>query len=582
MAGGKAIYVQADVTQEDQIIEAVKKVNDTFGDIHGAIHSAIVLKDQTITVMQEETLKEVLAPKVRGCVSFYHAVKEQPLDFMLFFSSAQSYIGNIGQANYAAACTFKDSYAMYIEDKEKFKVRVINWGYWGSVGAVATKEHKEQMEKLGSRSIEPEEEMETIVRILGNNLTEVIALKVEDFVLKNIGVEKKEEGKLYPMNIPSVMDEVLLEIRKEIHKDEIEVSNDAFDEFVKFGRIMLLYKFQKVGLFVKAGESYSITELEKRLDINPEYLRMFHALLMIMESGNFIEIKEKTVGVNSKVEQTEIREYISNIQEIKDELMANRPDIDAHINLIWVCVNSYDKVLSGKENYLSVMFPKGSMKLVEKIYRGNEITDYFNQLVARIAKSYLKYRLTMNKTEKVNILELGAGTGGTSIFVLKELEPYAENISYMYTDKSMEFCLESAKQFANQYSFLKYESLDIEENPLTQQYQEGEYDFIFASNVLHATQSIETTLMNTKKLLKTKGMLVINEATMFQDFTTLTFGITNGWWRFTDEHLRIKGSPLLSVDGWRKVLSKAGFVNIKFLSLPNQEEEESGQHIIIA
>lgn len=68
MAGGKAIYVQADVTQEDQIIEAVKKVNDTFGDIHGAIHSAIVLKDQTITVMQEETLKEVLAPKVRGCV----------------------------------------------------------------------------------------------------------------------------------------------------------------------------------------------------------------------------------------------------------------------------------------------------------------------------------------------------------------------------------------------------------------------------------------------------------------------------------------------------------------------------------
>lgn len=582
MAGGKAIYVQADVTQEDQIIEAVKKVNDTFGDIHGAIHSAIVLKDQTITVMQEETLKEVLAPKVRGCVSFYHAVKEQPLDFMLFFSSAQSYIGNIGQANYAAACTFKDSYAMYIEDKEKFKVRVINWGYWGSVGAVATKEHKEQMEKLGSRSIEPEEEMETIVRILGNNLTEVIALKVEDFVLKNIGVEKKEEGKLYPMNIPSVMDEVLLEIRKEIHKDEIEVSNDAFDEFVKFGRIMLLYKFQKVGLFVKAGESYSITELEKRLDINPEYLRMFHALLMIMESGNFIEIKEKTVGVNSKVEQTEIREYISNIQEIKDELMANRPDIDAHINLIWVCVNSYDKVLSGKENYLSVMFPKGSMKLVEKMYRGNEITDYFNQLVARIAKSYLKYRLTMNKTEKVNILELGAGTGGTSIFVLKELEPYAENISYMYTDKSMEFCLESAKQFANQYSFLKYESLDIEENPLTQQYQEGEYDFIFASNVLHATQSIETTLMNTKKLLKTKGMLVINEATMFQDFTTLTFGITNGWWRFTDEHLRIKGSPLLSVDGWRKVLSKAGFVNIKFLSLPNQEEEESGQHIIIA
>lgn len=581
-AGGKAIYVQVDVTEKEQIVAAVKKVNDTFGEIYGAIHSAIVLKDQTIAVMQEDILKQVLAPKVNGSVAFYHAVKEQPLDFMLFFSSAQSYIGNIGQANYAAACTFKDSYAKYIEDKEKFKVRVINWGYWGSVGVVATKEHNKKLEKVGAKSIEPVEGMETIVRVLGNNLTDVIAMKVEDYVLNNIGVEKTEEGKLYPISIPSVETEVLADIKKELQEIEIEANEESFDDFVKFGRAMLLYKFQKTGVFLKEGESYSFLDLEYRLDIDPEYKRMFHALLTIMESAGFIEVKGKNIRVTSKVEQTDITEYVNNIKDIKDELMAVRPDIDAHINLIWVCVNSYDKILTGKENYLSVMFPKGSMELVEKIYRGNKITDYFNQLVARVTKAYVKHRLTSDRTKKVNILELGAGTGGTSIFVLKDLQPYAQDISYMYTDKSMQFCLDSARQFRDQYSFLQYQSLDIEENVLTQQYKEGEYDFIFASNVLHATQSIETTLMNVKKLLKTNGMIVINEATKFQDFTTLTFGITNGWWRFTDEEIRIKGSPLLNIDSWRKVLSKVGFVNIRFLVLPKQEEEKSGQHVIIA
>ena len=42
----------------------------------------------------------------------------------------------------------------------------------------------------------------------------------------------------------------------------------------------------------------------------------------------------------------------------------------------------------------------------------------------------------------------------------------------------------------------------IEEDPVTQGFEEGGYDMIVASNVLHATRSIGKTLQNARKLLK--------------------------------------------------------------------------------
>lgn len=580
--GGRAIYVQADAENEEELKAAVKKINDTFGPIHGVVHSAIVLKDKLIQMMPEQTLRDVLAPKVYGSVSLHHAVEDQPLDFVLFFSSAQSYIGNVGQANYAGSCTFKDAYASYMRAQGFENVSVINWGYWGSVGIVATKEHNERLAKNGSQSIMPEEGMETVVRTLGNRMDQVIAMKVEDYVLEAIHVRKEEEEKLYPDVIPTMDKNVLAELER--NTENVNFSNDEehFEEFVKFGNLMVLGKFKSMGVFNKAGETMNKYELMKTLDIDPQYDKMYSALLFIMQEAGYLEIENNTLTTTKMVELPEILKQLESMEEYKDRLMKEYPDIDAHINLIWVCVNAYDKVLTGKENYMSVMFPKGSMSLVEKIYRGNEITDYFNKMVAKVSSVYVKNRVSQDSNAHVDILEIGAGTGGTSTFVLQDLDAYKKHVSYMYTDKSLQFCLTNAKAFGKKYSFMKYGSLDIEENPLTQNYKEGQYDFIFASNVLHATQSIEVTLTNAKKLLKKNGLIVINEATAFQSFTTLTFGITSGWWRYCDEDVRIKHAPLLSQEQWRSVLEKNGFRNISFIGLPNIESEKSGQHIIIA
>ncbi|GMG49370.1 unnamed protein product [Aspergillus oryzae var. brunneus] len=54
-----------------------------------------------------------LAAKVSGTWNLHQAVQGQPLDFFLVLSSLTGITGNVGQANYAAACTYLDAFTQY-------------------------------------------------------------------------------------------------------------------------------------------------------------------------------------------------------------------------------------------------------------------------------------------------------------------------------------------------------------------------------------------------------------------------------------------------------------------------------------
>ena len=183
--GAKVLYVKADATDLNSMKEAVKQVKKEFGQINGVIHSAIVMKDRAIRNMSERDLIDSLDPKVKGSAVLYEAVKEEKLDFILFFSSIQSFVGNGGQANYAAACGFKDSFAVHLMKSGEIPIKIINWGYWGSVGVASSEEHNKIMASKGMLSIQPEEGMEAIERIVSNqSASQVIVLKAKSFLLK--------------------------------------------------------------------------------------------------------------------------------------------------------------------------------------------------------------------------------------------------------------------------------------------------------------------------------------------------------------------------------------------------------------
>lgn len=79
----------------------------------GILQMSAVLRDQSFAKMTYDGWSTCLATKVRGTWNLHHAASDQLLDFFIVFSSIAGICGNHGQANYAAANTFLDSFTRY-------------------------------------------------------------------------------------------------------------------------------------------------------------------------------------------------------------------------------------------------------------------------------------------------------------------------------------------------------------------------------------------------------------------------------------------------------------------------------------
>nr|WP_158700730.1 SDR family NAD(P)-dependent oxidoreductase [Bacillus paralicheniformis] len=205
--GSAPLYIKADATDQADLERAYKMVRQRYGCIHGVVHSAIVLSDQSLFKMEEERFREGLSAKVDVSVRVAQVFSEEALDFMLFFSSMVAFARPSGQSNYAAGCTFKDAYAQRLAAEYPCAVKVINWGYWGSVGIVASKAYQERMAQTGIGSIEPHEAMETLEQLMSSPFNQVALMKTTK-EMKIEGVETEELLTVLPQNTESTMDKL--------------------------------------------------------------------------------------------------------------------------------------------------------------------------------------------------------------------------------------------------------------------------------------------------------------------------------------------------------------------------------------
>lgn len=396
-----------------------------------------------------------------------------------------------------------------------------------------------------------------------------------------------DHKRLLPEKLPSLLKETLQPLtapakqQSLIQASDIERYQQAFVQLNVYSNLLLINAFREMGVFKDQDECYSMTQLKAAIGLIKEYERLFDVLIDILEKGGFIEKKGDTIVTSKGV-------YTLDINDAKQQLSAQKmliknqyPEMEPFLSLIHACVQSYPDVLTGNLNHTDVMFPGGSMKLVENIYKGNRIVDYFNKMLALTISHYIMLRLELNPAEKIQILEIGAGTGGTSAFVLEALASYKENIQYFYTDISLGFTQSGKKVFGVKYPFVDFKVLDVEKSPAKQGFVPKSMDIVFASNVIHATKKIDTTLTNVKSLIKDNGVFILNESIQRLDYSSLTFGLTTGWWLFSDDDCRMRYSPLLNVEKWKEVLKNKGFDKIDTLSLPGEKNKSIYQNLII-
>ncbi|PYI31660.1 polyketide synthase [Aspergillus indologenus CBS 114.80] len=120
--------------------------------IQGVIHGAMVLRDRPYETMTVREFHQAIEAKVHGAWNLHSVATEKrlPLDFFLCLSSISSVVGSKGQANYAAANSFLDSFAAYRRSLGA-QCLTVNLGVIEDVGVIA---ESDALSQRYQRSIE--------------------------------------------------------------------------------------------------------------------------------------------------------------------------------------------------------------------------------------------------------------------------------------------------------------------------------------------------------------------------------------------------------------------------------------------
>jgi len=166
--GGKAVYVSADITDEETFSARIRSEEKKAGSISGVIHGAGNLADKLIENKTEKDYDLVVNTKVNGLRSIIHCVDAEKLDFLVLFSSVAGFFGNVGQTDYAIANEVlnKSAYILQRSLPNCF-VMSINWGPWDS--GMVTPQLKKYFEHHNIPLISAEQGIE---KLLGELMSE--------------------------------------------------------------------------------------------------------------------------------------------------------------------------------------------------------------------------------------------------------------------------------------------------------------------------------------------------------------------------------------------------------------------------
>jgi len=554
-------YITADASDFDALRQAYTDIKQHYPQIHGVIHAAVGLFDDSLAAMSETHFRKVLSARIDVSVRLAQVFQKEPLDFLLFFSSIVAFEKNGGLSGYAAGCAFEDAFARQLSRQLPFAVKVMNWGHWRvGTGDTISQATKIRLQNSGIVPIEADEAMDALQTLLTSPLPHCVLVKTRQPELLPV-MQFNESLHIYADKFPSCLP-ALYQIPDDSQSEPAVLqAASIFQNPVLTMQLLPLL----AGILQTQGWLGDTQDQPSILNCYTDWLATCKSLLN--EQG-------------FKPSQVADMDVLWAAWDNAKAVWHKDVNIKAALDLAEACLRSLPDILTGRQKATEIMFPDSSMRRVEGIYRGNRVADYFNDALADRVVAAINARLQENPEAQLRILEIGAGTGGTTARLLPKLSAYQQNIrEYCYSDISKAFLFHAQEQFAPHYPFVQTKLFDVEKPLAGQGIAVGQYDLVIATNVLHATRNIRQTLANAKAALQKNGLLLLNEISDKSLFAHLTFGLLPGWWLAEDQTLRIPGSPCLYPESWQQVLQQEGFGAVL---LPNRQARVLGQQLIIA
>ena len=339
--------------------------------------------------------------------------------------------------------------------------------------------------------------------------------------------------------LPGLEDETQL-----VHS--VDARNDIERLAARFATSSLI----RLGLEFSPFRRFTAASLREQIGVQTRHGRLLTRMLeMLVEAG--LLMRSGSQFETAVTFQTAAPSLIS----LADQVASFRrkyTDFAAEFELLAHCGGLLPGVLLGEIDPLQLLFPADGSVNAERLYRDSSSARFYNRLIGELVENAVR---DVARGDTVRLLELGAGTGSTTSSVLERLS--GVRIEYCFTDISRLLLKEARVRF-ERFPVVRYAMLNIEKPPAEQEFNEGTWDIVLAANVFHATIDLRTTLKHVRQLLAPGGLLVLLETTAPRYWLDLTFGLTDGWWRFADADLR-SDYPLLGARKWLALLTDSGF-----------------------
>ena len=283
----------------------------------------------------------------------------------------------------------------------------------------------------------------------------------------------------------------------------------------------------------------------------PKYDKLMRRLLDILASHEIVvKQSDKILRGGGNIDAR------SSLQ-LYETFSTQHPRYESEAKLMDLTGPKLAECLSGEVDPISLMFAKSaSLKIMENFYGQSPMMSTLTKLLV----DFLILLLVDVKTSRqvpVRILEVGAGTGGTTMRLAKALEVAGISALYTFTDISPSL-VSKAKEKLTSYPWISFSTFNLE-NDVTDAFR-NQFDIVISTNCVHATTDRTVSCRRLRETLKEGGLLVLSEVTRFMDWYDICFGLLDGWWLAEGR----SAYPLQEASAWMSTFRAAGFKSMSY------------------
>jgi acyl transferase domain-containing protein/acyl carrier protein/SAM-dependent methyltransferase/NAD(P)-dependent dehydrogenase (short-subunit alcohol dehydrogenase family) len=386
---------------------------------------------------------------------------------------------------------------------------------------------------------------------------------VHDFAIKH---EEKEDGKSVLLPVSAILD-TFTNIKRSTDDFVIEnklagYSTRMQPKLTEMCVVYIVDAFEKLGSPIRTSRENQVLDRVAYLPKHENVVRVFYNLLA--EAG-LVRLQD------GRIMRTSLPVPEKPAATLQAELIHDYPDYAFDFNLTSLTGSKLADCLSGKSEGIQLIMSKEGREYLAGWYQKAPVNaTWINQLEQLLSRLFSNLP---RRKEPINILEIGAGTGGTTSKLVSTLAALNIPFCYTATDISGSLVAGLRKRFKH-HSFMRFETLDVEKPPSPELMRKQH--IVLATNCVHATHDLAESTKNIHQLLTPDGFLVLLEMTEIVPWVDLVWGLVEGWWLANDG----RQHALCPIGVWQDTLRASGFGHVDWTDgdLP----ESSIQRLIIA